>query len=149
MITDTGDQKLIKLNIFCVKEGCSFFHAELTENDVYLCEIDHIEQNNLDYIEFLFNKRETNDFIYSRNNEIQRELNKAILHKDGISYFSPELVLLYKSTDLSREENRQDFDIMIPHLPDDSREWLRSALMTAFPDGHEWIARLEKKDDIR
>jgi len=143
LITDTDNQKLIKLNIFCVKGNCSFFHAELIENDVYLCEIDHLEQKDLDYIEFLFNKRDENDFIYSRNNEIKRELDKAILHKGGTSYFSPELVLLYKSTDLSREENRQDFDMMISHLIDENKEWLRSALITAFPDGHEWITRLE------
>ena len=55
LITDTDNQKLIKLNIFCVKEDCSFFHTELIENDVYHCEIDHIEQKHLDYIEFLFN----------------------------------------------------------------------------------------------
>jgi len=143
LITDTDDQKMIKLNIFCVKEGCSFFNIELIENDVYHCEIDHVEQKHLDYIEFLFNKRDANNFIYSRNNEIRREIEKAILYKDSISYFSPELVLMYKSTDLTREENRQDFDLMIPHLSDESREWLRNALIAAFPDGHEWITRLE------
>ena len=97
----------------------------------------------LDYIEFLFNKRDENDFIYFRNDEIQRECNKAILHKDGISYFAPELVLLYKSTDLTRNENKQDFDLMRPHLSGESREWLKNALITAFPDGYEWIERLE------
>jgi hypothetical protein len=98
----------------------------------------------LDYIEFLFNKRTANEFIYSRNNEIRREIDKAILYRNNIAYFSPELVLLYKSTDLTREENRQDFDMIIPHLPDENKQWLKNALMTAFPDGHEWIERLEK-----
>jgi hypothetical protein len=145
LITDIDDQKLIKLNIFCVKEGCLFFHTEHFENDVYHCEIDHVEQKHLDYIEFLFNKREADNFIYSRNNEIRRALEKAILYKDSISYFSPELVLLYKSTDLSREENRQDFDVIYPHLLDESREWLCNALKIAFSNGHEWIMRLEDK----
>jgi hypothetical protein len=149
LITNTDDQKLIKLNIFCVKGGCSFFHAELIENDVYQCEIDHAEQKNLDYIEFLFHKRDADNFMYSRKSEIRRELVKAILHKGDLSYFAPELVLLYKSTDLLREENRQDFEMMLSHLKDESKEWLQRALITVFPDGHEWIARLEKKDDIR
>jgi len=144
LITDMDDQKLIKLNIFCVKEGCSFFHTELIENDVYHCEIDHVDQKHLDYIEFLFNKRTDTDFIYSRNNEIRRELDKAILHKNNIAYIAPELVLLYKSTDLSRAENRQDFDLFVPLLPDESRVWLRYSLVTAFSYGHEWIERLEK-----
>ena len=144
LITDTDDQKLIKLNIFCVKENCSFFRAEHIENNIFLCEIDHVEQKHLDYVEFLFNKRTNGDFIYSRNNEIKRELDKAVLYKNNIAYFAPELVLLYKSTDLSREENRQDFDVLFPYLSDEGIEWLRNALIKAFPDGHEWIARLEK-----
>lgn len=144
LITDIDDQKLIKLNIFCAKENCPFFHAELLENNIYRCDIDHVEQKHLDYMEFLFNKRTDDEFIYSRNNEIRRSLEKAILYKDGLSYFAPELVLLYKSTDLTREENRQDFDIFAPFLDYESRGWLYKALTTAFPDGHEWIARLEK-----
>ena len=143
LITDTDGQKLIKLNIFCVKGGCTFFHTELIKNGVYRCDIDHIEQKNLDYIEFLFNRRTADDFIYSRNNEIRREIGRAILYKDGMTYFAPELVLLYKSTDLLRNENRQDFEMMIPHLPEESRKWLQNALIKAFPNGHEWIGRLE------
>ena len=145
LITDTDDQKLIKLNIFCVKEGCSFFHMELIEDDIYKCDIDHVEQKNLDYIEFLFNKRTADEFIYSRNNEVRQRLDKAILRKNDLTYFAPELVLLYKSTDLVREENKQDFDLISPLLLDDSRQWLKNALTTAFPDGHEWIVRLEER----
>ena len=144
LITDTDNQKLVKLNIFCVKEGCSFFHAELTEEDIYKCEIDHVEQKQLDYIEFLFNKRIAGEFIYSRNDRIRRDINKAILYKDDITYFSPELVLLYKSTDLTREENWQDVDTAFPYLSDESKNWLQNALITAFPNGHEWITRFER-----
>ena len=144
LITNTDDQKLIKLNIFCVKEGCSFFHTNFIENDIYWCEINHSEQKKLDYMEFLFNKCTVDEFIYSRNNEIRREKNKAILYKNEIAYFAPELVLLYKSTDLTRDENRQDFDMIIKYLPDESKRWLQNALTTAFPNGHEWIERLEK-----
>jgi hypothetical protein len=144
LITDTDNQKLIKLNIFCVKEGCSFFHTELIEDDIYKCDIDHVEQKNLDYIEFLFNKRTVDEFIYSRNGDIRQMLDKAIMRKNSIAYFAPELVLLYKSTDLAREENRQDFDLISPLLPDDSRQWLKNALTIVFPNGHEWIIRLER-----
>ena len=44
LIKDTNDQKLIKLNIFCVKDECSFFHIEHIGENIYKCEIDHIEQ---------------------------------------------------------------------------------------------------------
>jgi len=143
LITNIDDQKLTKLNIFCVKEECPFFHTELIENGIYRCEIDHAEQNRLDYIEFLFNKRNASEFIYSRNDKIRRELNKAILQENGISYFAPELVLLYKSTDLTRKVNCQDFDMVLPILSEEKKTWLKNTLITAFPDGHQWIGRLE------
>ena len=145
LITDTDDQKLIKLNIFCVKEACSFFHAELMADNIYKCDIDHVEQKNLDYMEFLFNKRSVDDFIYSRNDDIRQRLDKAILHKNDLSYFAPELVLLYKSSDLARAENRQDFNLIAPLLPEDNRKWLKNALAIAFPDGHEWIGVLDNE----
>ena len=138
LITDTNDQKLVKSNIFCAKRGCSFFHVELIEGNIYKCDIGHVEQKDLDFIEFLFNRRTADAFVYSRNKDIQRSLDKAILHKNDISYLAPELVLLYKSTDLARKQNRQDFDLIYPLLPYNSQQWLKNALAIAFPDGHEW-----------
>ncbi|MCL2884875.1 MAG: hypothetical protein FWF49_05260 [Oscillospiraceae bacterium] len=142
LINNTADQKQIKRNIFCVRDGCPFFHVEFAEDNMYHCEIGHMEQKELDYIEFLFNNRIENEFIYARNGAIRRKLSQAILCEDDIAYLAPELVLLYKSTDLSRKENCQDFDIVTPYLSDESREWLRNALQTEFPDGHDWLARL-------
>ena len=143
LINDINYQMVKKLNIFCVKKECEFFHAEFIKNEIYHCEIDHVEQKKLNYIEFLFNRHTDKEFIYSRNNTISYELDKAILNKDDIVYFAPELVLLYKSTDLLREENRQDYDTVSPYLPIESKTWLKNALLTAYPDGHEWIYRLE------
>jgi hypothetical protein len=142
LIDNIDDQKLVKMNIFCVKGECIFFHTKLIENNVYECEIDHIEQNKLDYIEFLFNECIDNEFIYSRNNSIRYDLNKAILHKNGLKYFSPELVLLYKSTDLSREENIQDFNKIFTKLPNESRDWLKNALITIYSNDHKWLEKL-------
>lgn len=148
LIADIYDQRLLKRNIFCVLPDCTFFHAEPMEDGIYHCDIDHVEQKKLDFVEFLFNTLTDGDFVYSRNSEIRQELDKAVLYKGDISYLAPEIVLLYKSTDLSREENKQDFNTMLYYLTDEGKEWLRSALITAFPDGHEWITRLEKKDGI-
>ena len=146
LITNTDDQKLVRLNIFCVREGCSFFHVDPLENGIFLCEIDHVEQSHLDYIEFLFNKRDSSSFIYSRNHAIRLPLDKAIHHHGELAFFAPELVLLYKSTDLGRLVNEEDYKAVLPHLAFESREWLRNALVTAFPDGHKWIRHLEKEN---
>jgi hypothetical protein len=143
LIADINYQKKAKLNIFCVKKECTFFHTEHIENDIYKCDIDHIEQKQLDYIEILFNKCVGNEFIYSRNDLVRYELDKAILHKNGIAYFSPELVLLYKSKDLLREENKQDFDAVIPNMSDENKKWLHNSLIAVYPEGHDWIIKLK------
>ncbi len=49
-------------------------------------------------------------FIYTNNDKIQRQRDKAILSCGGIPYLSPELVLMYKLTDTAREVNRTDFE---------------------------------------
>jgi hypothetical protein len=143
LITDLNDQKMVKNNIFCVKKDCPFFHVELIENNNYKCEIEHIEQKKLDYVEFLFNKHTEKEFIYSRNNSIKLEHNKAILNKNNFTYLAPELVLLYKSTDLLRKENEQDFNTIISTMPYDNKIWLKNALTKVYPNGHEWIHRLK------
>ena len=146
LIDDLSEQMYIHPNLFFVRDGCSFFHIEHKENQIFKCEIDHVEQKNLDFIEFLFNQCSSTEFIYRRNHAIRRSLDKAVLHRDNIPYLSPALVLLYKSTDLTRKENRLDFDMALPSLCRESKEWLENALTTAFPDGHDWIARLKRGD---
>lgn len=142
LITDTANQMLLKCNIFCVMEGCPFFYVKHIGDDMYECNIEHTEQKELDYIEFLFNSKPDTDFIYARNTNVKRELNKAILNTDGAYYLSPELVLLYKSTDINRDGYQLDFDIIVSELSDDSRDWLKNALKTMYPDGHKWYNAL-------
>jgi len=141
LIENINDQMLINPNVFFVKNNCDIFHIEYIDNNIYKCDIDKIDK--FDFIEFLFDKRNDTEFIYPRNNKISRKLEKAVLYKNNIPYLSPELVLLYKSTDLKRNENKQDFNIVVPYLSDDSKEWLYYSLITAFPKGHEWILSLE------
>jgi len=140
LVTDIRKQKRVKRNIFCVKEDCPFFHVELTENNIYRCDIDRVEQKNLDFIEFLFNKKDANDFVYTYNETIRRALALAILHRGDVPYLAPELALLYKSTDLTREENQRDFNTALPFLNRERLVWLQGAL----PEGHPWIARLKE-----
>ena len=66
-------------------------------------------------------------------------MKKAILCRDGIPYLAPELCLLYKSTDTEREGYRQDFELAYEKMDASRREWLRNALVRAFPEGHKWL----------
>lgn len=144
LIDDIDNQMRIKRNIFCVKAGCSFFRVEPIGDGMFKCEIDHVEQTQLDYIEFLFNSCNEKGFIYARNYDIYIALDKAILKNDNISYLSPELVLLYKSTDITRDGYQLDFDSTAPYLSEESKQWLVDALKIMYPNGHIWIGLLNK-----
>ena len=139
-IADVSNQIYEKRNIFCFKEGCPLVKLyPLDENDCCWMEFFHTGQTELNFIEFLFNDRSDADFEYARDREVKRELNKALLSRDGVPYMSPELCLLYKSTDIEREGYQQDFELAYKAMNGEQREWLKNALTRLYPEGHKWI----------
>jgi hypothetical protein len=143
LITDLSQQKYVKNNIFCVKDSNKFFHVTPVGDNMFKCKIDLNEQVKLDYIEFLFNKRKNGYLLYSRNENIKRELDKAVLFYNVIPYLAPEIVLLYKSKEPKRDDYENDFTAAIPKMSDESKTWLKNALDLCYPDGHDWSNRLK------
>lgn len=141
-ITDLTQQKYLKNNIFCVKDGNKFFHVTPAGDNMFRCEIESSEQVELDYIEFLFDKRNDNCFLYSRNEDVKREIDKAILFYDTIPYLAPEIVLLYKSTEPKSDDYGHDFTIAMGKMSNDSKNWLLNSLEFCYPEGHEWLNKL-------
>ena len=139
-ITDIKNQERKKRNIFCCKESCELVKfLETPEKDVYYVDFRHIGQQNLDYIEFLFNDKTDTDFLYAGNHDIKRNLKNAFLLCDGIPYLAPEICLLYKSTDTEREGYQHDYDMAMSKMNDEQKLWLNDALKTMYPRGHKWI----------
>src|ERR1051325_3379298 len=60
----------------------------------------------------------------------------------GIPYLAPEIQLLFKARKETIGKDDADFNVAIPLLSHVSRSWLLECLTRRFPDGHEWIARL-------
>ena len=143
-ITDLARQKRMKRNLFCVREGNTYFHVVDCGDNMFRCDIEHIPQTRLDYIEFLFNTRIDRAFVYARNEKVTRDLEQAILYRGSIPYLSPELVLLYKSTDIEREGYQQDFALARERMSSESKAWLREALAICDPSGHPWIDVLDQ-----
>ena len=141
-ITDLSQQKYIKSNIFCVNDSNKSFHVTPAGDNMFRCEIEPTEQVELDYIEFLFNKRNKYCFLYSRNENVKRELARAVLFFNTIPYLAPEIVLLYKSTEPKRDDYEQDFAMAMVKMCDDSKTWLVNSLEVCYPDGHDWLNRL-------
>jgi len=98
-------------------------------------------QFELDYIEVFFEKIEDGEFIYRRDHHVRRNIDQVVLVQEDVRYLSPEIVLLFKSNDLS-EKNVQDFNSVVNALEDDQRRWLRDALLLVNDDEHPWLEKL-------
>jgi hypothetical protein len=139
-ISDIRMQLKLKRNIFCFKDDCDLINlTALDEKDMYNIDFKHCGQEELNFIEYLFNDRNEDSFIYARNKEITLPVSKAVMTGNEIPYLAPELVLLYKSTDTEREGYQLDFDTAIAKMSNEQKEWLQIALKALNPSGHKWI----------
>lgn len=78
-------------------------------------------------LEFLLNERDDTAWIYRRDPEIRRDLDRAILLRDTVPFLAPEIVLLYKSK-APRPTDEADFQVALPAFTAEQRDWLRLAI---------------------
>ncbi|MFD2332809.1 RimK family alpha-L-glutamate ligase [Cohnella sp. GCM10020058] len=90
-------------------------------------------------------------WTYRRSRAVRKPAAELFLRTEGgVPYLRPEIQLLYKGGGSSiREKDRRDLDTMLPRLDGAERGWLRDALRTQFPQGHEWLERLDGKGTTR
>ncbi|HSX25106.1 MAG TPA: hypothetical protein VLG69_04025 [Candidatus Andersenbacteria bacterium] len=91
-------------------------------------------------IEILLNNSDATDWVYRREETITYPKEKLTQYRDGIPYWAPEISLLYKTKE-TRSKDEQDFANVLPHLSQESRQWLKSAIEKTKP-GHGWLAGL-------
>jgi Aminoglycoside-2''-adenylyltransferase len=92
-------------------------------------------------LEFLFNEREAENWVFRRNPLMTRPLDLACVRaSNGLPYLAPEIVLLYKSKG-TRDSDQADFQAVLGLLSREQRAWLKGALEVDGP-GHEWLKRL-------
>ena len=138
-ITEIRMQEKLRKNIFCCTEDCELVRLyDTEEQDVYWFDFQHTGLTKLNYIEFLFNEKTEDEFVYVRDSRIRRDFWKAILEKDGIPYLAPELCLLFKSTDIEREGYQQDFELTVERLSEEQKAWFLDAMEKLYPEGHKW-----------
>ena len=138
-ITDISVQEKLRKNIFCCTEDCELVRLYDTEEpDVYWLDFQHTGLTQLNYVEFLFNEKTEEEFVYARDERVRRGMANAILETDGVPYLAPELCLLFKSADIEREGYQQDFELTIGKLSTEQRTWFENAMGLLYPDGHKW-----------
>lgn len=152
-ILNIQDDLCIEDNLWCIKRNSNSYKINKVYDNFYKITTERKQQNIIDFIELLFNRKEDELFLYKRNPSIS--LSNAIYYtKENIPYLVPEMVLLYKSTFVKFTEStqkndiemvanyRHDFNIAIKYLSEKQRNWLRDALNISFPNGHEWLEKL-------
>lgn len=138
-ITDIKMQEKLRKNIFCCTEDCELVRLyDTDEADVYWLDFQHTGLTKLNYIEFLFNEKTEEEFVYARDERVRRGMANEILETDGVPYLAPELCLLFKSTDIEREGYQQDFELTVGKLSAEQRTWFEKSMELLYPEGHKW-----------
>jgi hypothetical protein len=91
-------------------------------------------------LEFLLNERDATDWIYRRDPNERRALDRAVLRRGDIAFLAPEVVLLYKSKN-PRDADDADMLAVLPSMSMEQRCWLRQTLERQHPT-HRWLERV-------
>lgn len=139
-------QRSEKRNLFCFTSNEKRCKLEPIGDDKYRFGFEKKEQKDFSYIEFLFNQRDEEYLYLPGNANLKRKLNKALLKSNGVPHLAPEVVLFYKSRYLEYSpdtlDHFQDFDVSLPFLDDEQKQWLGQSLKKEYVNGHEWLKKL-------
>jgi hypothetical protein len=124
-------------------KGADFIQAYEEESGNRRIAYNRKTQHELDYIEVFFDRIDDKYYCYRRNPQVRRPINQAILERDGVRYLAPELVLLYKSNQLS-EKNTHDFNAVVGAFGAETNSWLTSALTLLYGNSHIWLKQLRE-----
>lgn len=124
-------------NLMCVKPGCdlvSFYPGDDTGLLYY--QFYHKGIVELNYLELLFNREQDGCFVSGLHGSVKRELEKAVLFRDGVPYLAPEVALLFKASQMENEAYKSDFQAVFPCLNDEQRQWFLANFEILFPGEH-------------
>ena len=147
-INRTDDKSALTADmVWAVKPGCTLMTIEPKEgeNGIFVYKMTRNDMENADFIEICFDGKENSNFVCSKEMKIVRALDKAILYNEDIPYLAPEVILYHKSAPVYMTWLKTIFDFYhTAHLlSDESRDWLIQSLKRTYPNGHEWIERLQ------
>lgn len=91
-------------------------------------------------LDILLTPADEDRWLFKRDHRIWLRLDEIGGAVDGISYLRPQITLLHKAG-LDRAKDRADLAGVLAALPEEARDWLRSALLLSAPD-HPWLPLL-------
>ena len=136
---DTGSISETGRNLMCINGNCNFVKLfPCKEENFMYHEFIHSGIKEFNYLEFLFNVIDEEDFVFDKKRGIKRELGKAILFNSGIPFLAPEIVLLFKASRSENPKYQYDFIQTYAHLNDEQQSWFSQNLDILYPNGHKW-----------
>jgi len=94
-----------------------------------------------DPLEILLNESDEEFWVFRRNMEITRPIQRIGLSSgDGVPFLAPEIVLLYKTKN-SKIKDEDDFNRVLNLLDEERRLWLKKAIEICHP-AHHWLESL-------
>lgn len=145
-------QPLLRRNLFCFTSdntNCQLVSTD--QDDTYRFTFVHTVESNFSYVEFLFNQRDENSFVYHGKHLITRPIEQAIRQVDNVPILCPEIVLLYKSNyeDATHGESdhSRDFYASLPFLSKEQKIWLKTALEIEHSKNHPWVLQLTDQEE--
>lgn len=126
-------------NLMLLREKCELVKFYPCDNGDLYHQFFHTGVRDLNYLDFLFNTVIDKWFLTNGEWNIEREVSGAILHREGIPYLAPEIVLLYKSARWADEKNRLDYAQAYSRLSQEQKAWLHNSLQVCYPQGHPWL----------
>ena len=76
-----------------------------------------------------------------RSPQVRGHRDGLVVAYGGVPCIRVEVQLLYKARSC-RAKDICDFHACVPHLPADSRQWLKDNLLLLYPAGHPWLKDL-------
>jgi Aminoglycoside-2''-adenylyltransferase len=93
-----------------------------------------------DGFDLLLNDAADGEWIFRRDARVRRPLDEIGVERGGLPVLAPEVVLLFKAKDPAPKDEA-DREQLLPRVDAAGRDWLRTALETAYP-GHPWLGAL-------
>jgi hypothetical protein len=81
------------------------------------------------------------EWVSRRSPKIRGKRNNLIVKYNGIPCIRVEVQLMYKAKSL-RPKDELDFQMCLPKLSGEAKQWLKESLVVLYPEGHAWLSLL-------
>ncbi|MBA3870086.1 MAG: amino acid transporter [Anaerolineae bacterium] len=91
--------------------------------------------------QFMLAEVDGDEWVSRRSSKIRGKRNDLIVKYNDLPCIRIEVQLMYKAKSL-RPKDELDFQMCLPKLSHDAKQWLKESLLLLYPEGHRWLSFL-------